>query len=79
MSRGDQLRDFIHISDAVKMLELYRISGKSGIVNISSGKPQSVAEFVQEFLKLNKSEIKLKLGVYDIPSYEPDNFWGLNY
>ena len=79
MSMGDQLRDFIHISEAIKMLDSCRITNKTGVVNISSGKPQSVIEFVEKFLKSQNAEIKLKLGVYDIPSYEPYNFWGLNY
>ena len=78
MSKGDQLRDFIHIKEAIKMLKSFAISKKKGVLNISTGIPQSVLSFVKQYLKKNNAKIELKCGAFDTPIYEPKSFWGLN-
>ncbi len=75
MSKGDQIRDFIHISQVVgKMSDLIK-SKDTGIYNIGTGNPTSVKEFVLNELKRINANIKLELGYYNYPDYEPMQFW----
>jgi nucleoside-diphosphate-sugar epimerase len=78
MSRGFQIRDFIHISDVIDCLHKEITSESNGffIKNICSGSPISVREFVEKVLQDNNYSLKLNLGVYPIPDYEPIAFWG---
>ena len=77
MSEGDQLRDFIPLQKAVlivkelalKMLDL-------GAVNVCSGYDISVKSYVSKKIKENDWNIKLNLGYYPYPEYEPLAFWG---
>jgi hypothetical protein len=49
-----------------------------GVVNVCSGKPISVRNLVEGWLKDNGWNIKLNLGHYTYPDYEPMEFWGDN-
>lgn len=78
MSVGDQIRDFMPVEDVAKYIvnaALYET--KSGIYNCASNNPISVLEFVQNILKTRNSNIKLNLGYYPYPEYEPHAFWGI--
>lgn len=46
------------------------------VVNICSGNPISVLEFVKEYTQSKGIHINLNLGVYPYPDYEPMSFWG---
>lgn len=80
MSGGEQLRDFLHISKVVENIaliskqELY----KSEVINCCSGNPISVRNLVEKYLKEKKYAMKLNLGYYPYPEYEPMAFWGDN-
>lgn len=77
MSPGDQLRDFIPAEKAVELLVTLGLNSvNAGIVNISSGNPISVTDFIQAQLKKMAATIILEKGYYDYPSYEPMAFWG---
>jgi dTDP-6-deoxy-L-talose 4-dehydrogenase (NAD+) len=78
MSRGFQIRDFISINDTIKCFISAIHSSQKGfnLFNVCSGNPISVREFVEEIINQKKSEIKLNLGYYPIPDYEPLAFWG---
>lgn len=77
MSPGDQQRDFIHISNAAKyIVDCTFLNDMQGILNVCSGKPMSVVDFVKQILLEYSSDIKLNLGFYDYPIYEPKCFWG---
>jgi len=80
MSRGFQIRDFISINKTVEFILSKINSNQKGfnLVNVCSGNPVSVREFVEEIIKDKKSNIKLNLGYYPIPDYEPLAFWGSN-
>ena len=75
MSKGDQIRDFIHVNDVSRIVSnAVKNNSVEGIINVCSGKPQKVIDFVKKLLDGNK--IKLNNNYYDYPSYEPKNFWG---
>ena len=46
-----------------------------GVINLSSGYGRSEKNFAEEIIDSIDSKIQLKLGVYDIPNYEPYEFW----
>ena len=76
MSKGDQVRDFIEVSEASEFfLKLLNLDD-SGIFNCSSGIPITVKEFVLNYLKKKNYNLKLNLGFYPYNEYEPHKFWG---
>ncbi len=50
----------------------------SGIINICSGKPVSLADRVEEFIKENNYNIQLKYGAFPDRAYDSDAIWGDN-
>jgi len=78
MSGGEQLRDFLYIDDVVKYIGL--ISSQKTYfdqaINCCSGSPISVKDLVDGYLKEKKYSMKLNLGYYPYPDYEPMSFWG---
>ena len=77
MSKGDQLRDYLPVEEAARMLaELAMRGGNPGAVNICSGRPISILALVEQWLEENGWEIALDLGRYPYPAYEPFAFWG---
>jgi nucleoside-diphosphate-sugar epimerase len=68
MTKGEQIRDFIHVEQVVKkftnQLNFDNIrKGKPKILNIGSGRPQSVSEFSEYWWKQWNATGKLKIGV----------------
>ncbi len=79
MSGGEQLRDYLPIKQVASYLvRLLETDGSHGIVNICTGKPISVRRLVEEWLVAENKSVRLKLGVYPYPEYEPMAFWGDN-
>jgi len=79
MSGGEQLRDFLPVIDVASILVKLAFRHKDiGVVNVCSGIPISVRNLVEGWLKDNGWTIKLNLGHYDYPDYEPMVFWGDN-
>jgi len=80
MSSGEQLRDFSHIDDVVKNILLISNQDlyKNQVINCCSGKPISIRRLVEKYLKEKKCDLKLNLGFYPYPNYEPIAFWGDN-
>lgn len=77
MSMGNQIRDFISIKDLTREILNYSLEMKgSGVFNACSGNPQTVLNFVMQQVMKMDSNIKIELGVYQIPKYEPFAFWG---
>ena len=77
MSKGDQLRDYLPVEKVADYIVQISLQNKiNGIINCCSGEPVSIEELVKNHLKKRKKSIKLNLGYYDYPDYEPMAFWG---
>jgi len=78
MSRGFQIRDFIKVDEVANDFYDEIINEQPGfkIMNICSGNPVSVREFVENLLMEKNAKITLNLGRFPIPDYEPIAFWG---
>jgi nucleoside-diphosphate-sugar epimerase len=77
MSGGEQLRDYLPVTNvAASLVALALNRTNAGIVNICSGKPISVRNLIECLIKKNNWSIKLNLGHYSYPDYEPMAFWG---
>ncbi|MBR4170645.1 MAG: NAD(P)-dependent oxidoreductase, partial [Kiritimatiellae bacterium] len=48
----------------------------AGIVNCCSGKPLSLAEAVEEFIKSNRLKIRLQYGAFPDRPYDSPGVWG---
>jgi nucleoside-diphosphate-sugar epimerase len=77
MSGGEQLRDYLPVAVAARhMVRMALLRADIGVVNVCSGRPISVRRLVEDWIKENRWEIKLNLGHYPYPDYEPMAFWG---
>jgi dTDP-6-deoxy-L-talose 4-dehydrogenase (NAD+) len=77
MSGGEQLRDYLPATQVAKDLVALAVTGlDNGVVNVCSGVPVSVRKLVEGWLEQNGWAIKLNLGHYPYPDYEPMAFWG---
>lgn len=77
MSGGEQLRDFLPVTEAAKMLVTLALKQRDiGVINICSGVPVSVRRLVEGWIEANGWSILLNLGRYAYPDYEPMAFWG---
>lgn len=77
MSGGEQLRDYLAVERvAAHLVALLEYPGFEGIVNVCSGTPVSVRRLVEERIAERGVSMKLKLGHYPYPDYEPMSFWG---
>ncbi|MFH0976236.1 MAG: NAD-dependent epimerase/dehydratase family protein [Spirochaetota bacterium] len=77
MSGGEQLRDYLPIEKVAEYI--VKISSQkdfTGIINCCSGEPISIRRLVENYLEANNKQIKLNLGYYPYPDYEPMAFWG---
>lgn len=79
MSGGEQLRDFLHVADVARQLVALACDAPgAGIVNVCSGQPTSVRALVERWLEDQPWKMRLALGHYPYPTYEPMAFWGSN-
>ncbi len=76
MSGGEQLRDYLPVQIVSEKLLAIFEDDCEGIFNVCSGKPISIRRLVEERIKERSSSIKLNLGYYPYPDYEPMAFWG---
>jgi len=79
MSGGEQLRDYLSVEKVAEYIVKISLQNKiNGIINCCSGNPISIRKLVENYLKERGKNIKLNLGYYDYPNYEPMAFWGDN-
>lgn len=78
MSGGEQLRDYMSVSEVARQIVMLAKQEKNiGVLNICSGRPQSVRSLVLQWIEDNNWDITLELGYYPYPDYEPMAFWGV--
>jgi len=79
MSKGEQLRDYLDIKQVANYIfRLALLEKNIGSINICSGTPISIRRLVEKWIDINSWDIKLNLGYYPYPTYEPLAFWGNN-
>ena len=77
MSSAEQLRDYVPVNEVAASLVALALRQKdAGVVNLCSGKPISLRNLVEGWLKDNGWTINLNLGHHPYPDYEPMAFWG---
>jgi len=77
MSGGEQLRDYLSVNEVAKKITSLALKQQNiGTINICSGKPRSVRNLVEQWIRDKQSSIELNLGFYPYPDYEPMAFWG---
>jgi dTDP-6-deoxy-L-talose 4-dehydrogenase (NAD+) len=77
MSAGDQLRDYLVITQAAfQLASLIEHSNVDGVINCCSGQPVSVRALVEQRVGQRQSSIALNLGHYGYSTHEPMAFWG---
>jgi len=76
---GTQILDFISVERVAEILNfLVTKNSNIGIVNVGSGNPQSVLQFVQAQIHAMGAQIIPLLGVISDRKYEPNAFWSDN-
>jgi nucleoside-diphosphate-sugar epimerase len=77
MSGGKQLRDYLPVCEVARMIVMMAMRHCGvGVVNICAGKPISIRELVEQWVRENDWHIELNFGHYPYPDYEPMEFWG---
>ena len=77
MSGGEQLRDYLPVEIVAQYIVKISLQNKfNGIINCCNGKPISIKNLVENFLKEKRKTITLNLGYCSYPKYEPMAFWG---
>ncbi len=75
-SSGRQIRDVLDVRDAGEAFSTLAVSDRSGAVNVSSGKPVTLAEVARLVGDLLKRPDLVKLGALPDRPGEPGNLWG---
>jgi nucleoside-diphosphate-sugar epimerase len=77
MSGGEQLRDYLPVSEMARLLaELALAERPVGLVNVCSGHPVSVRKLVEQWIAGNGWTIRPAPGRFGYPPHEPMAFWG---
>lgn len=77
MSGGEQLRDYLPVSEVARRLANLALSpGNPGPVNVCSGQPVSVRRLVESWIEQNGWDIQPQYSKLPYPDYEPMAFWG---
>ncbi|MDD3277373.1 MAG: NAD(P)-dependent oxidoreductase [Lachnospiraceae bacterium] len=74
---GKNLYDFIKVSELAKQIvSVTEQTEVSGIINCCTGKPHSLAEEVESFIKEHNLQISLEYGAYPDRPYDSPGIWG---
>ena len=74
---GKNLYDFIDVDDLAQMIAKASLQDKvTGIINVCTGKPMSLAERVEKFIQEHGFDIKLKYGAFPDRPYDSPGVWG---
>ena len=79
MSGGEQQRDYLPVEKAAEyIVKISTQTKQQGIFNCCNGEAISIRSLVEEYLSKTGQVMKLDLGRYPYPDYEPMVFWGDN-
>jgi nucleoside-diphosphate-sugar epimerase len=79
MSGGEQVRDYLPVEKAAEYIVRIAMQDKlMGNINCCSGVPVTIKDMVNEHVQRVGKKIRLNLGYYPYPDYEPMAFWGDN-
>jgi len=80
LTSGNQIRDFLNVRDAAKIISNISLDKKVGAINVCSEKPISIKKFAQRIAaKYGRLDL-LKFGRKKNFLHEPDIVWGvMNY
>lgn len=74
---GKNLYDFIHVDKLAQMILYASIQSEiDGIINVCTGKPMSLADKVESYIKEHQMDIKLKYGAFPDRPYDSPGTWG---
>jgi dTDP-6-deoxy-L-talose 4-dehydrogenase (NAD+) len=74
---GKNKYDFIDVDDLAKMIAAASVQNEvNGIINVCTGKPQTLAERVEGFIKEHGFNIKLQYGAFPDRPYDSPGEWG---
>ena len=74
---GKNKYDFIHVEELARQIAVVAMqTGEVGVINCCSGKPVSLGEKVEEFIKEHGLDIKLEYGVFPDREYDSPGVWG---
>lgn len=74
---GKNLYDFIDVEQLAEYIALAATQKEvTGIINVCTGKPVSLAEKVEEFIKEKKLDIRLEYGAFPDRPYDSPGEWG---
>lgn len=79
LNSGKNKYDFITVEELADQISSCVIQSEvNGIINCCSGKPVSLGEMVESFIKNNNLDIKLEYGVFPDRPYDSPAIWGNN-
>lgn len=74
---GRNLYDFIDVDELARMIAIASVQEEvTGIINVCTGKPMSLAERVEKFIADHGFDIKLKYGAFPDRPYDSPGVWG---
>ena len=74
---GKNLYDFIDVDELANMIVAASVQDEiNGIINVCTGKPMSLAERVEQFLKDKNYKIRLNYGAFPDRPYDSPGTWG---
>ena len=74
---GSNQFDFIHIDELAEQIAACLLQDEeSGIINCCTGKPVSLAQQVEEFIRVNGFDIELEYGAFPDRPYDSPGIWG---
>ena len=74
---GKNKYDFITVQELAKQIVAASVQDQiTGIINVCTGEPISLADKVESFIKENNFKIKLEYGAYPDRPYDSDAIWG---
>lgn len=77
MSGGEQVRDYLPVEKVAEyIVKIATQRQVTGIINCCSGAGITIKGLVEDYLRQKGKHIRLNLGYYSYPDYEPMAFWG---